>query len=291
MLISWSITLPNRLCFILICALFNSCGPFWRSPSYYTAGGNIDLHETILTAEQYTARAKDHPRPYLVVLRDTLLLFGAEHTKAPRDPQIDSIRSLWSSFSPTVALVEGRQGFLFRWISDPVEVYGESGLVADLARESGIPYYTWEPMIEQEVAEILKFHQQKRTALFYILRPYFGQVKFGRPDDPDGVVAGTIGRRTKLAGLEGSISSVAEIDSIWNSDFQGQKDWRDTDDRFGWPGYLNEIAARSNAFRDEHFARVIIDLVRAGYRVFAVCGSSHAVKLENAVRSSLRTKQ
>jgi hypothetical protein len=40
-------------------------------------------------------------------------------------------------------------------------------------------------------------------------------------------------------------------------------------------------------------ARVLIDLARGGERVFAVCGSSHAVKLEPALRatfgSALRT--
>jgi hypothetical protein len=43
----------------------------------------------------------------------------------------------------------------------------------------------------------------------------------------------------------------------------------------------------ANRARDEHFARVVIDLVRKGERVFAVCGSSHAVKLEPALREAL----
>jgi hypothetical protein len=128
----------------------------------------------------------------------------------------------------------------------------------------------------------------KQTALFYILRPYFGQRKFEKPDDPDDMVQGIINRRTKWKGLEGSISSVEEIDSLWKADFSGLKDWRETDDRYGWPGYLNDIAKTSNAFRDEHFARVIIHLARKGERVFAVSGSSHAVKLETALRSMIK---
>jgi len=268
--------------------IFSGCGPFWRSPDYFTAYGSIDLKEPILTMDQYSERAKDHPRPYIVTLGDSILLFGAEHTKDPDDPQIDSIRAQWERFAPTVALVEGRLGFLFRWSSDPVSNYGESGLVFDLAKQRGIPAYTWEPPVEAEVAWVLRSHSAKRTALFYILRPYFGQRKFGRPDDPDGMVEGTIGRRTKWKGLEGSIGSVAEIDSIWKADFAGRGDWRETDDRYGWPGYLGEIGAASNAFRDEHFARVIIHLARNGERVYAVCGSSHAVKLESALRSTLK---
>jgi hypothetical protein len=273
--------------FVLLSLLLISCGPVWRSPDYFTAYETITLKEPILTSEEYTARAASHERPYIVRINDSVLLFGAEHTNDPRNPQIDSIRSLWNSFSPTVALVESRLGFLFRWTTDPVERYGESGLVYDLARDAGIPCYTWEPPVEAEVAWVRRSYSQKQTALFYILRPYFGQRKFQRPDDPDALVEGTISRRTKWKGLEGSIASVAEIDSLWRADFTGGKDWRETDDRYGWPGYLNDIAKVSNAFRDEHFARVIIRLTRNGERVFAVCGSSHAVKLENALRSTV----
>jgi hypothetical protein len=58
----------------------------------------------------------------------------------------------------------------------------------------------------------------------------------------------------------------------------------------GLPGYLHEVWTTSNAARDEHFARVIIDLVRKNERVFAVCGSSHAVKLEPALRAALNAE-
>jgi hypothetical protein len=280
--------MKRMLPWTLLLLLFGACGPVWRSPDYYTDYGSIDLTEPILTMEQYSVRAKDHPRPYVVTLGDSVLLFGAEHTQDPDDPQIDSIRAQWERFAPTVTLVEGRLGFLFRWTSDPVARFGESGAVYDLAKRSGVPAFTWEPPVEAEVAWVLRSYPQKRTALFYILRPYFGQRKFGRPDDPDGMVEGTIGRRTQWKGLEGSIADVAEIDSIWRADFAGKKDWRETDDRYGWPGYLGEIAAASNAFRDEHAARIIVHLARNGERVFIVCGSSHAVKLEPALRATLK---
>ncbi len=275
--------------FIVLLLLLTSCGPFWRSPSYYTEYDTVILKEPPLSSEQYSLLNGKHSEPYVVSIPDTLILFGARHTKDPKDPQIDSIETLWKLFEPNVALVEGRQGFLFRWFSDPIEHYGEGGYVADLAKESSVPYYTWEPPFEMEVREMLLHYPQKRVALFYILRPYFGQMKFGKPSDPDEFVAGTIVRRTTIEGLEGSINSVAEIDSLWGADFSGRKDWRDTDDRYGWPGYLNEIAASSNAFRDEHFARVIIHLVQKGKKVFAVCGSSHAVKLEKTLLSAFRT--
>jgi hypothetical protein len=280
-----------KLAILMQSVLFASCGSIWFSAGHYSDYGDTELREPILTKEQYDELASTHPRPYIVRISDStkaVTLFGTTHTYDPNDAQLDSIRVECQRLRPTVALIESRLGFLFRWFSDPVKKFGESGFVYDYAQENGIPCYTWEPLFEDEIAWTLKKYPQKRVALFFILRPYFGQVKFKRPDDPDEMVEGTIGRRTKIKGLEGSIGSIAEIDSIWKADFSDQKDWRDTDDRYGWVGYLNDMAVESNAFRDEHFARVIIDLTRKGERVFAVCGSSHAVKLENALRATVK---
>lgn len=280
-----------RISTAAITLFFISCGPIWTSVDHYTGYGEIELREPILTMDQYGELASTHARPYIVRLSSdsgAVTLFGATHTNDPVDVQLDSIRAEWTRLQPTVALIENRLGFFLRWFSNPVQKFGESGFVYEYAKENGIPCYTWEPLFENEIAWTLKKFPQKRVALFFILRPYFGQVRFKKPDDPDGMVEGTIGRRTKIKGLEGSIKSIAEIDSIWKADFSDTKDWRDTDDKYGWVGYLNDIAAESNAFRDEHFARVIIDLTRKGERVFAVCGSSHSVKLENALRATMK---
>jgi hypothetical protein len=40
-----------------------------------------------------------------------------------------------------------------------------------------------------------------------------------------------------------------------------------------------------NIHRDEHFIQIIAELVRKGERVFAIAGSSHAVKLDAALHA------
>jgi len=265
-------------------------GFVWRSPPYYTEYGTIDLPVPILTTEQYKEVSDKHARPYVVQLATAsgaLVLYGASHTKDPNDHQIGDLRQRWAEFRPSVALVEGRLGFLVEGFSDPVRKFGERGLVFAMARKQGVKVYTWEPQIEREVAQVLQWHAKERVALFYILRPYFSNLRHGRPTDPDGVVEGYRRKRTRWPGLENTFGSVAEVDAIWQRDFNGVKDWRDTSDEYGLPGYLNDVWKTSNAARDEHFARVIIDLVRKNERVFAVCGSSHAVKLEPALRAAL----
>ena len=263
---------------------------FWGSPEYYTDYGTIELAVPLLTSEEYGALVETHPRPYIVEIETqdggALLLYGSEHTQNPSDPQIADIQTRWNAFQPTVALVESRLGFFIQGFQNPVQEYGEMGWVFSLARKDNVPVYTWEVPREREIQYTLEEYPKEQVALFYILRPYFSNFRFGKPDDPNAVAEGYIHERSDYPGIENVITNVEQIDAIWGRDFPDEADWRDTSDQFGLPGYLGEIASRSNEARDEHFVRVIIDLVQKGERVFAVAGSSHAVKLEPAMRDT-----
>ena len=84
----------------------------WRSPPFYSAPPAV-LSQPILTMAQYDSLAEKHPRPYVVRAGGAsgpgaLLLFGAEHTRDPADPELVRLRQEWKAFRPTVALVEGR---------------------------------------------------------------------------------------------------------------------------------------------------------------------------------------
>jgi hypothetical protein len=264
----------------------------WRSPPFYTEAPPAVLPVPVLTMDEYDAVSQTHPRPYVVEAETSegggaVLLFGAEHTRDPDDPQLAALRSLWDRFAPTVCLVEGRLGFLLPGLMDPAAHYGEMGAAAALARRDGLPIYSWEPPREAEVARMLEAFPAERVALFYVLRPYVSGLRHGKPEDPEGYVEAYRRERTAWPGLEGTIPSVAALDRLWQRDFAGFPDWRDTSDAYGWPGYLAALSDRSNALRDEHLAAVILDLVRRGERVFAVAGSSHAVKLDGALHGAL----
>jgi hypothetical protein len=261
----------------------------WRSPPYYDAPV-VALPVPILTMAEYDRVFETHARPYVVKVegqRGGAVLFGASHTRDIDDPQLAAIEREWNAFGPTVALVESRLGFLFPGLMHPVAEYGEMGAVAARAKEAGLPLYTWEPRPEWEVGRMLDSFPAARVALFYVLRPYFSNFRFGRPEDPEGFVDEFRRKRTRYPGLEGTLPSIAAIDSIWRRDFAGLPDWRETSDAHGLPGYLADLSDRSNALRDEHLAAVILDLVRRGERVFAAAGSSHAVKLDAALHAAI----
>ena len=265
----------------------------WRSPPFYTRVAPGPLAAPIMTMEEYSKVSAEHPRPYVVEIESAdgaVLVYGASHTRNPRDPQIADIRRRWDAFRPTVALVEGRLGFLLPGIMDPVRQYGEMGAVNDLARRSGVRVYSWEPPREVEFARMLERFPAKRVALFYVLRPYFSNLRHGRPADPDAYVEEYRRKRTAYPGLTNTLWNVADIDSIWKQDFPGLPDWRDTSDEYGLPGYLGGISAASNGVRDEHLVNVLLDLAGHGARVFAITGSSHSVKVEAALRATLETR-
>lgn len=265
------------------------CGVIRSSPAYYFPENTEQLKEPIMSEEGYGEVHATFKKPYVVYIdgKHSVVTFGAEHTKDPAHKQFGVIDSLWNLLKPDAALVEGRLGFVFKGLMNPVAAHGEGAYVQELAKRDNAELYSWEPPIEQDVKNTLSYYDKKKTALFYVLRPYFSNLRFGKPDDPEGYIQEYLEKRTKYPGLEGSLSSVAEIDSIWKEDFAGLPDWRETSDAYGLPNYLKNIAAISNRYRDEYLVQCIVDLAKKGKRVFAIMGSSHAVKTEKALRAVL----
>ncbi len=264
----------------------------WRSVPTYLPEKSIGLPQPVMDDAAYAAVISTHPRPYIVevtaVNGGAVLIYGAEHTKNPQDPQIEDIQRRWDNFQPTVALVESQLGILFPGLMDPVETFSEPGAVHALARRDGIITYSWEPPLEVEMAALLEQpFSQEQIALYVVLTPYFSNRRFGLPDDPEAMVAETVRKRREWPGIEDAFADVAAVDAAWQTYFPDGPDWRDVSDEFGLPGYLAEIDG--NLARDEHFIRVVIDLVQQGERVFAIAGSSHAVKLDDALQAALNS--
>ena len=121
----------------LICAiLFGLYGWLfaWRTLDYYIPDGEPveEALEQIMSGAEYASVVDTHARPFVVEMSlDTegaLLIFGAEHTKDPTDPQITEIEKKWQDFVPTFALCESRLGILFPLFMDPVRTFAEPGI-------------------------------------------------------------------------------------------------------------------------------------------------------------------
>jgi hypothetical protein len=252
---------------------------FWRSPGYYLEVTAAPGEDRVISLRDYD---DSHPVPY-VIRADHLLVFGAAHTQDPHDAQFPVMERSWREFKPTVALVEGRLGFLAPGLMDPVRTYGETGRVNALAKSAGVPTYTWEVPWERTAAEAAAKYPREQVALYFVLRPYFSQARQGKPDSPEKFVAEYL-HRAAIPVLGGAIRSVADIDRIWRRDFAGQPDWRDVSDGRPLAGYLNEIAIEVDTARNRHLVRVVHALLGKGERVFVICGASHAAQIEPALR-------
>jgi hypothetical protein len=253
---------------------------FWRSPDYYLDVQAYPGEANVVAKRDYRL---GHPQPYLYE-SDGVLVFGSVHTEDPADPQLDDIENRWNGFRPTVALIEGRLGFLAPGFMDPVEEYGEMGRVYALAKADGVPTYTWELPWDRVATTLAGQYPPERVALYFVLRPYFSNLRFGRPDSPESFLEEYL-HRASIPALAGTIDDVGDVDRIWRRDFPAERDWRDVSDEGPLVGYLVDIGNSSEDLRNQHLARVIHTLRVKGERVFVVCGSSHAVLIEPAVRS------
>ena len=269
----------------LICSLIVILGAMawgfvyiWRSPKYYSLASECLPDGRILTMQEYGKVIDTHERPYIVRTANAII-FGAEHSRDPEAPFLAHIVTEWDQIKPTVALVEGRLGFLIPWFMNPVSEFGEGGMVADLARGDGAVIYTWDMPKSDLILELVKQIEPEKVALHQILTPYFSNFRFGRPDDPDAFIGGYL-ERGWYPGLDGAVQSVEDIDRIWRRDFADSPDWRETSDQYGLPGYLTEISDAANLIRNRHLVCVINELTSQGERVFVICGLSHAVCIE-----------
>ena len=257
---------------------------FWRSPGYYLDVEAYPGEAKVIAKQDYRL---GHPQPY-VYESDGVLVYGSIHTTDPGDPQLDDIENRWRAFRPTIALVEGRLGFLAPGFMDPVEEYGEMGRVYALAKADGVTSYTWDLPWDHGATTLAGRFPPDRVALYFVLRPYFSNLRFGRPASPEAFLEEYL-HRASIPALAGTIDDVGDVDRIWRRDFPGERDWRDVSDEGPLVGYLNDIGNASEDLRNQHLVRVVHTLRVRGERVFVVCGSSHAVLIEPAVRGGVRS--
>lgn len=253
----------------------------------YEPDAPVELHYRLRTAEEHdAARSKNGGNPYILAfdVRDggSLLYYGASHTNDPGDPQIRDITTHWDAFKPSVALYEGRRrNFVYGALIEPFAGLPEPALVHKLARRDDVPLYSLEPAYEDEVAQLIREFSAERIALYFFMRVYSSEAG-GVANDA--LATDLLAKRTNVNGLRGSIPSLDALDRIWERDFPGAKNWRTLR---GEPGYLAEISHASRRIRGEHMARILIDLVRKGERVFAVVGSGHVIRQEWNLRAAL----
>ncbi|NNF58059.1 MAG: hypothetical protein HKN04_07435 [Rhodothermaceae bacterium] len=258
----------------------------------YTPSSAITFAAPFRTMAQHDSLMAEREWPYLVSIpgQGALLYYGSRHINDPDDPQIADIAARWEAFGPTVAVTENRLGWYGGGLDRAVSKHGEFGAVLHLARRDGVPIYTLEPSWEDEVAEVTRAFPVEEATLFYTLRVFLSERSEGRSaDDIDDLAAHLLRKRGSRPGLEGSLPDLTALDALWNERFAHFGPWRDLPPEAIHPSpnptRLQALANVVNEARDRHAARIILDFISQGERVFAIAGGSHVVKQEPVLRA------
>lgn len=253
----------------------------WKSPKYFTVRAVLPKLDSITPFAHYPIIA-NHPRPYVIEGKNFVII-GASHTRDPQDPQIKLIEEKWHALRPTIALVEGRLGFLLPGMMDPVKNLGEGGKVNELAKDAGVPVYNWDLSKEVLALQLQQVFPAEQVALAQVLNPYFGQLRFGKPASPESYIQGYLSRAAFVK-QEHNFKTTTDVDRVWKKYFPAGKDWRETSDETALPGFLAEIMTYSNDLRNRQLVSAVRELTTRNEKVFLVCGSSHAACVAPAFR-------
>lgn len=278
------------VCLLIVATSLFRCSVGRSTSNYATLTFCADT-AAVLSMDAYGKLSETHRRPYVYEHGSNsggaVLMYGAEHTRDPKNAQVEDIHARWREFKPTVALVEGRLGFLLRPFMNPVKVYGESGWVAFLARRDDVPVFSWEPPTDAVNQALLNRYTPEQLALSRILNPYFSNLRYGRPKSPEAYVEDVLDRAAEF-GVQDKFKSSEDVDRYWKIYFPQGPDWREVSDQWGLPGYLGEISDTRNGVRNAHLTCILLDLANRGERAFVVAGSSHAVCVEPALEVRLK---
>ncbi|MCR9245605.1 MAG: hypothetical protein NXI31_11275 [bacterium] len=223
------------------------------------------------------------------------IVLGMRHTSDESDPQIAALRARFAALRPTLVLVEGRLGWHFGGTASLLPRFGESGEAAALAAATGVRCRSLEPAANDEVADVASEFTPAQVVAFYFLRVFTSERDAEKWSGPelDAEALALLSKRGRRTGFPEALLDLAAMDAFWNEQRpdSAPADWRDLPQsalyRQRAGTWLQRIAERINAFRDRHFVAAIAEGVAAGERVLAVCGSSHAILFEPALRAAL----
>ncbi|MEM7048030.1 MAG: hypothetical protein AAF604_00135 [Acidobacteriota bacterium] len=271
----------------------------WSRLESYQPGDVGAFQAPFRTMAEHNQVMRGREWPYILELEaasGALLYFGSRHTDDPTDPQIAQMAARWDAFSPTVALTENRLGLFIGTPAMGISAFGEFAQAAALGRRDDLPVYSLEPTWEVEVAEMKAAFPVAEVTLFYTLRVFMSERGSERDRAAlDRLASHLLEKRGSRPGLEGSLPDLAAFDRLWDERFGDLGPWRELPreacDPSAEPTRLQALAVLANEVRDRHAARVLIDLVSRGERVFAIAGGSHVVKQEPVLRAALGLSQ
>lgn len=261
----------------------------------------MQMSNTLSYDEYARIETEGFQRPYIVESGNDnhkVLFYGSDHINNPDHTQFQDIENRWNTFitqaSNPIAFVEGR----FDKVKDEdtkdrtISIIdgGEAQFVVHLARRDGIPVASPEPDRIWEANELANEFGRDRVVFYYFIRQLSWWSRFTEKPNVQKEAISMLELMKKSYQWEDIDFSLEGMESVHQELFYKPLDWDDTqwiyDVTTPTPKdfVTNALARRSGELRDEHILKEIQKYWHGGKSPFLIFGSTHAIKLEPALR-------
>lgn len=288
-----------------------------RPPSHTENTAEEELRipkQAILSFEEYRdtpfANAEDE-RKYTYCVEaagKSIHVFGTAHLHEPDDPLFDEIRYALHEARPDVVLVEGKE--YLNEHKDRIRAHlkqvhvtdlfeeGESVVALKHAVELGADFESPEPDLREEVTRMLNDGYAPRDIFTYYayrsVAQYIREHSDPRIEECRAHLSPEFEKLRSGTGWDEQVLDELEATLLRELDISDQTRYETQSDPVPWEGVpqtpVNEVARTSCRIRDEHILKRVAELMETYDNVFIVYGSTHAVRLEPAIRQLIEER-
>lgn len=253
-------------------------------------------HEEMDEVYQGFAKRGERSWPYLLEYTNNhqiLIFFGCKHSTDLADSQWPVLEAKWTAFATNdndkKVLIYERQDFDIKdeTRDSALAKYSESGLAVWLAVQSEVLYVSGEPQMIAEIEHLKKRFSIPEIVTYYFARQMLQWLTRDSQMEPDWRIYAT-NTLNKYATLGCWENAKLELEVVldWFKTVYGKEfDSKDRQTLYNLSDpSQSKISSASGVFRDEHLFQKIKAKWQAGYDVFVVYGTGHAIVLEPALR-------
>lgn len=227
------------------------------------------------------------------VMDGTARILPVVQTSDPDDPVLISLLEEWSTFAPTMALVDGELGATFGTTRSLIRNHGISGAILGWAREANSPVYSLNPPPSLVYRTLGKHYSAGALVLFTSLKEYHSLETADTASDA--LMEEILAVKCRSFGLDNCVfGSIAALDDYWGRAYPRLPNWRDLDASHlvAASEFQNErsadedagvalgtVAAAYERLSDEYAIASILAAARSGDRVFIVASPQRFQKI------------
>lgn len=233
-----------------------------------------DEHDTVVS--------KAEARFVVKLFHGSAVLYGVHHTYDPTSGELGKLARALDDFKPDVVLVEGHHAAFSGTRDEATRRMGEPGFVAYLATARGAQIFSWEPTTAAEGAKVQEITKSDDVAaLYFTLRNCFSNRRTEKVSDAR--IALSLAIRKQTYKLKSNLRTAEDLQKKWK-ELGMPGDFREAPEssigvRDGGP-IFGKVALELGEMRTSGLGRAVLEIAQSGKRVFAVCGMSHAIRLE-----------